>query len=98
MVARRKPVQVLVVVTTLWGLGGWIPIVHLSELGRERGLNDDEAARLLIWLATGSVATRLPIASLADLYGRRRAFVAVLLGCVLANGLVAPANVTDHVV
>ncbi len=95
MVARRQPVQVLIVVTILWGMGGWIPIVHLSELGRERGLNDDEAARLLIWLATGSVAMRLPIATLADLYGRRRAFVVVLLGCVLANGLVAPANVTS---
>lgn len=57
----------------------WVTIVHLVQLGRERGLSPTQASSLLTFLSAGSVGCRFPLAAVADRYGRRCVWAALLL-------------------
>ena len=66
----QRSVQLVCCYALLYGLGAWVPVVHIVRLGSERGLNDNDASRLLTYLALGSLTMRLPVATLADVRAR----------------------------
>jgi hypothetical protein len=49
---------------TCWRVA--VAIVHLVQLGLERGLDKDGASSLLLYLSIGSIVCRLPLAYVAD--------------------------------
>ena len=71
-------IQRLCVVVLLYGMGSWVAVVHLLQLGIERGLALEQAGTLLMFLAAGSAGMRLPLAYAADWFGRQRTWAALL--------------------
>lgn len=71
-------IQRLCVVVLLYGMGSWVAVVHLLQLGLERGLALEQAGTLLMFLAAGSAGMRLPLAYAADWFGRQRTWAALL--------------------
>ena len=62
--------------TMIVGLGSWVPIVHIVRLALDRGHSEETASHLLMFVAVGNGAGRLPTATLADTLGRRRTYCA----------------------
>ena len=88
-VMRNREVRRLAVVIGLYGLGSWVPVVHLVAAGRDQGLSAERADSLVLYIAAGSVGLRVPINALADRFGRRRLWLLVALLYALVD-LVAP--------
>jgi MFS family permease len=59
-------------------MGSWVAVVHLLQLGIERGRALEQAGTLLMFLAAGSAGLRLPLAYAADWFGRQRTWAALL--------------------
>jgi MFS family permease len=77
---RERRVLLLCAGLLLWGAGSWIAVVHLVRLGIERGMGEEQAPRLLLmFLAIGSATLRVPVAAVADRFGRTRVFGCCLL-------------------
>ena len=101
---RDRTMQLVMLSAMLYGMGAWIPVVHLVRLGIECGLADADAALMLTFLAVGSFMWRVPVACAADALGRRAVFaVCALLYAALCvagalavgtpnEGLCAPAS------
>ncbi len=71
-------IQRLCLVIFLYGMGAWVAVVHLVQLGIERGLGAEEAGTLLVYLSIGSASLRLPLAYAADRCGRQVVWAALL--------------------
>ena len=76
--ACKLPVLYVATILLVYGLGNWVPIVHLVALGLERGLVKDEASQLLVFLALGNGTLRVPAGWAGDYFGRAATFAAIV--------------------
>ena len=81
---QKNSVRLTCLISFVYGLACWVPIVHLVRLSLDCGLESNEANTKLTFLALGSLTIRVPIAMVADRYGRRLVF----LICALAYAAV----------
>lgn len=87
---RDSRVLTLSCATLMASAGSWIPIVHIVRLAMDRNLAEAEAAHLLVFIAIGNGLGRLPTATLADLFGRRRVWACAVLSYAMLALLAAP--------
>lgn len=78
-VLRNREVRRIALVIGVYGLGSWVPVVHLVSAARDQGFARGRADGLVLLLAVGSVCLRVPVNALADRYGRQRAWIAAIL-------------------
>ena len=76
---RHRVMRLTMLTVFCYGLGAWIPIVHLVRIARECGLPAAEANSALVFMAVGSFTLRVPVACAADRFGRLRVFAVVCL-------------------
>lgn len=86
---RCGVVRWLAVCVALYGLGGWLAIVHIVRLGLERGLATEQASRLLLFVGLGNCTLRLPCGWAADALGKLRTHASITLVLAALNGLCA---------
>jgi len=84
---RNRRFQLLMVVGLAYGAGAWAGVVHVVRLAMDAGKPEAEAARLLLFISLGSVTARIPVACLADRFGRRR-IVSLVMAVLCLNSLV----------
>ena len=82
-VAREPRVLALGLAMLVYGLGCWNVMVHIVAIGQERGLAKGDAQRLLVLIALGAAAARIPMAAVADTMGAFRVFLCGLAALAL---------------
>lgn len=93
----RRPLRPILAAACLFGLGSWIPIVHLVQQLLDLGFAPARAYGVLLWVAIGNVVLRVPANALADVIGRRHMWAAscVLFACA-DLALLAPAVAASY--
>jgi len=91
---RTKPFWLLYAGSFSFGLGLFIPFVHLIPFSNDLGLPNATGVMLFSLIGVGSIVGRLLLGSIADKFGRRQSLAAMYVGtaAIFAWWLVA-ANV-----
>lgn len=78
-VLRNREVRRIALVIGVYGLGSWVPVIHLVTAARDQGFSRERADALVLFIAVGSVSMRVPFGALADMFGRQHMWVLISL-------------------
>jgi MFS family permease len=89
--------KLVLVACFLFGMGSWIPVVHMVQLALDNGVPEAQASRLTTYMSLGSVALRIPFGASADACGRITIVaVASACLCVIHVAVAFPAGATSY--
>lgn len=81
---RSRPFRWLYISATLCSFGMFVPMVHLAPYAVDHGYSETAGVAMVSLIGVGSVLGRFLLGGVADRFGRRRAYVAMFAGMMVA--------------